>query len=77
MKHCPICDSETWDYDVIDGLFTYCGPCYVLINKQFKQDTTHANRRAKWFYAMAKVINQRQNQFDGQLYKPFNPSPKD
>jgi len=30
MKHCPICHSETWNYDVIEyGTgWTFCGDCF-------------------------------------------------
>jgi len=30
-KWCPVCNSEEWDYDVFDSLFTYCRGCHELV----------------------------------------------
>lgn len=32
-KCCPICDKKEWDYDVNDGVFTFCGKCHHEMRK--------------------------------------------
>jgi len=32
-KRCPICGREDWNYDVVDGWFTFCGDCHHLVRE--------------------------------------------
>ena len=43
-KHCPICDSTEWDYDVVDGVFIFCGKCYEkLLDTPYFKSTSPVN----------------------------------
>lgn len=33
-KRCPVCDETSWDFDVVDGLFIYCGDCFHAVRKE-------------------------------------------
>lgn len=28
-KKCPVCSNENWNYDITDGIFTWCGDCFT------------------------------------------------
>ena len=36
-KHCIICDSEEWDYDVVDGVFDYCRGCHERVHRKLEK----------------------------------------
>ena len=33
QKDCPICGSDTWDYDVVNGQDRFCGGCHDKLMK--------------------------------------------
>ena len=32
-KHCPLCNSDAWNYDVFAFGQTYCGNCYDRVKR--------------------------------------------
>ena len=59
MKHCPVCDSNEWEYDITDGWFTYCNSCYDEISKvlhnTYKQNQDGLYKLSDLFRAIAEA----------------------
>lgn len=58
-KWCPICEKTEWDYDVGDGLFTYCRGCYDKIvdyaQTHFRRNEEGLFTVSDWLRAIAEV----------------------
>lgn len=63
-KWCPVCQKEEWDYDVCDGVFTYCRNCHDKVSKyarnHFKKidkDGELVYKLSDWLKSIAAVID--------------------
>ena len=53
-KHCPICGSDTWDYDVTNGEHTFCGSCHLDLMKIAKANHLVEFHNMAWTFPTAK-----------------------